>query len=413
MTEQKEHMKIVITGHVDHGKSTLIGRLMFDTDSLPEGKMDEIKKTCEQLGVDIEFAYVMDHLQEEREQNVTIDTTQIFFKTDKRHYVIIDAPGHVEFTKNMITGASQAEAAILIISAKEGVQEQTKRHAYILGMLGLKQVIVVINKMDLAEYKQERFEALKAEIIKFLGTISISPKYLIPICAKQGDNIAKKSEKMPWYKGLTVLESLDTFDASTAPTGKPVRFPIQDVYRHDDKRILVGRIESGILKKGDSVVFLPSGKESAIKTIEELGSSKEKAEAGESIGITIEHPLFIERGEVLCKKGEQMPKATDTFTANVFWMSKQPFKKAEAITLKCATQETDCRIECINKKFDSSTLAILAENAEELKEREVGEIIFKTKQQIVIENFNDIQELGRFVLVKNNDVSAGGIIIQK
>lgn len=408
-----EHMKIVIVGHVDHGKSTLIGRLFFDTDSLPEGKMEEIKKISEQLGKDIEFAFVMDNLQEEREQSVTIDTTQTFFKTSKRHYVIIDAPGHVEFTKNMITGASQAEAAILIVDGKEGVQEQTKRHAYILGMLGLKQVIVVINKMDLVEYKQEKFEEVKTELIKFLDSLGIKPTYIIPISAKQGDNIANKSDKMPWYDNLTLLEGLDTFKVNEPPVNKPLRYPIQDVYKFDERRILAGRIESGILKQGDKVIFLPSGKETTVKSIDIFEGQLEQAEAGKCIGITTTEPIFIDRGEVMCKMEDEKPKVTNTFTANVFWMSKQPFTKAETIILKCATQEVECNIAKINKKFDSSTLAILGEDASELKEREVGEIQFKTKEPVAIENFNDIQELGRFVLVKNQDVSAGGIIIQK
>ncbi|MBD3259846.1 GTP-binding protein [Candidatus Woesearchaeota archaeon] len=407
-----EHMRIVIVGHVDHGKSTLIGRLFFDTDSLPDGKMDEIKKVCEQLGRDVEFAYVLDHLQEEREQSVTIDTTQMFFKTKKRHYVIIDAPGHVEFTKNMITGASQAEAAILIVDGEEGVQEQTKRHAYILGMLGLKQVIAVINKMDLVDYKQERFEKVREDLLKFLDSINIKPTYVIPISAKEGDNVAKKSEKMSWYNGMTILESLDTFSINERPINKPLRYPIQDVYKFDEKRILAGRIESGLMKKGDEIVFLPSGKETKIKSIEVFEGQKETAEAGECIGITLEHPLFIDRGEVACKKNE-LPIVADRFTANVFWMAKQPFDSSETIILKCATQEVECNIEKINKKLDSSTLKVIGDDADELKEREVGEISFKTKEPIVIENFNDIQELGRFVLVKNQDVSAGGIITQK
>lgn len=405
-----EHMKIVIVGHVDHGKSTLIGRLFFDTDSLPEGKMEEIRKISEQLGKDVEFAYILDHLQEEREQSVTIDTTQMFFKTDKRHYVIIDAPGHVEFTKNMITGASQAEAAILIVDGEEGVQEQTKRHAYILGMLGLKQVIAVINKMDLVGYKQERFEQVKADLYKFLDSIDIHPTFIIPISAKEGDNVAKKSEKMPWYTGMTILQSLDTFKINEPQINKPLRYPIQDVYKFDQKRILAGRIESGTLRRGDKVVFLPSNKETTVKSIEVFEGQKEEAGAGECIGITLEQPLFIERGEVMCKP-DKLPKVTDRFTANVFWMARHAFSRDEDIILKCATQEVVCNIERINKRFDSSSLKILEEDASELKEREVGEIQFKTKNPIAIESFNEIKELGRFVLVKNQDVSAGGIII--
>src|SRR3989344_6036232 len=211
MNNEKENMKIVLVGHVDHGKSTLIGRLLYDTESLPEGKIEEIKAVCESLGKKFEVGYILDSLEEERDQNVTIDTTQIFFKTNKRNYTIIDAPGHVEFIKNMITGASQAEAATLIVDAEEGVQEPTRRHAYILNMLGLKQIIVVINKMDLIKYEEKEFNNVKDKLTEFLSNINVKPSIIIPISAKEGDNITKKSENMQWYKEKTVLESLDTF----------------------------------------------------------------------------------------------------------------------------------------------------------------------------------------------------------
>lgn len=404
-----ENLKFVIVGHVDHGKSTLIGRLFFDTDSLPEDKVEEIKKTCEALGRDLEFGFIMDHLEEERMQGVTIDTAQTFFKTAKRTYTIIDAPGHREFIKNMITGASQAEAAILIIDAEEGVRENTKRHAYILSMLGLEQVIVVINKMDLVDFKEERFNEVKEDALKFLSSINITPTYVIPISAKMGDNVANKSTNMDWHSGLRILEALDTFNLKESPVNKPLRFPIQDVYKVKDKRILVGRIEAGTLKKGETILFLPQNNETKVSSIEVLWEEPTTAKAGESIGITLEDQLFIERGAVACIK-DNAPKVVERLRANVFWMSKAPFDKNEKIILRIATQEVDCVIEKIEKKIDSSTLEVLEENAEGLQEREVGQMIIKTSEPIVVENFNDVQELGRFVLVKDMDVTAGGII---
>ncbi len=401
-------MRIVIVGHVDHGKSTLIGRLFYDTDSLPEGVIEEVKKTCEMLGKDIEFAYVLDSLAEEREQNVTIDTTQSWFSTDKRNYIIIDAPGHKEFLKNMITGASQADTGVLIVSAKEGVEEQTKRHAYILGMLGLKQVMVVINKMDAVDYDAARFETVKNDITAFLGTVGITPKQIIPISAKEGDNVAKKAEKMDWYTGPTILEALDLFENKKAQENKPLRFPVQDVYKIDDKRILVGRVESGSVTVGDNVVFSPSGKTSKIKSVEKFLAKPTNATAGESVGITIDDPLFIERGEVVTK---ETPTVTNTINARVFWMDKQAFDANEKLTLKCATQEVGCRIERISKRINSSDLTVLEENASQLQDTEVGEVVIKTDEPIVVENFNAIEELGRFVLVRGNDVTAGGIIV--
>jgi sulfate adenylyltransferase large subunit len=408
MNVTQNFMRIVIVGHVDHGKSTLIGRLFFDTNSLPDGVIDEVKKTCEMLGKDIEFAYVLDSLAEEREQNVTIDTTQTWFSTDKRNYIIIDAPGHKEFLKNMITGASQADTGVLIVSAKEGVEEQTKRHAYILGMLGLKQVMVVINKMDAVVYDPVRFETVKNDITAFLGTVGITPKQVIPISAKEGDNVARRTEKMSWYTGPTILEALDLFENKTAQEIKPLRFPVQDVYKIDDKRILVGRVESGGLTVGDAVTFSPSGKTSTIKSVEVFLAEKSKASAGESIGVTIEHPLFIERGEVITK---DTPTVTNTINAKIFWMDKQTFNTNEKLTLKCATQEVGCRIEKIAKRINSSDLTVIQENATELQDTEVGEVVIKTDEPIVVENFNTIEELGRFVLVRGNDVTAGGIIV--
>lgn len=404
----EEHLKFVIVGHVDHGKSTLIGRLFYDTDSLPDEKLEEVKRICDELGREIEFGFIMDHLEEERTQGVTIDTAQTFFKTAKRHYVIIDAPGHKEFIKNMITGASQAEAAILIVDANEGVKEQTKRHAYILSMLGLDQVIVVINKMDLVEYAQERFEEVKRDVMAFLSSIEISPTYIIPISAKEGNNVAKKSDKMSWYDGLTVLDSLDTFHTKEPAMEKPLRFPIQDVYKVKDKRILVGRLEAGKIQKDIDVVFLPEDARTRIKSIEILWKEKTEAEAGESIGVTLGDPLFIERGAVACPMDNQ-PATTSKIRANVFWMSKLPFKSGENLLLRLATQEVPVDID-VEKKIDSSTLETISDNPDQVKETEVAQMLITAKTPLVVENFNDIQELGRFVLVRDLDVVAGGII---
>ncbi|MBU3968490.1 MAG: GTP-binding protein, partial [Euryarchaeota archaeon] len=355
MTDEK--LKFVIVGHVDHGKSTLIGRLMYDTNSLPEGKIEEIKQLCESLGKDIEFGYVMDHLEEERDQGITIDTAQTFFSTRKRDYVIIDAPGHVEFVKNMISGASQAEAAVLIVDAEEGVKEQTKRHAYILGMLGLSQVIAVINKMDLVEFDQKRFEIVKKDLLEFLSNINIKPSYVIPISAKNGDFIASKSGTMDWYDGPTVLEALDTFRTKESANEKPLRFVVQDVYSFD-KRIIAGRVESGIIRKGDMIKVLPTGEKTRVKSVEEYLRNVTEAEAGKSIGITTEDKLFIDRGNVIVSDGD-LPAVTSRIKANVFWMDKIPFKKGENLRFRCATQDVNCEIEKINKVINSSTLEII------------------------------------------------------
>ena len=261
-TLSSRQMKLVIVGHVDHGKSTLVGRLLSDTGSLPEGKIDFIKDICDRQGKVFEFAFLLDALEEEQDQGITIDTSQIFFKTQKRHYVIIDAPGHKEFLKNMVTGAANAESALLLIDAYEGVQEQSRRHGYILKLLGLDQVAVVVNKMDLVDYDAEVFFKIKSEYTAFLESIGVQAADFIPVSAKLGTNIAKREDEMPWYKGPTVLEMLDRFEEKVPPNHLPFRMPVQDVYKFDERRIIAGRVESGRLKVGDHLTFSPSNKKS-------------------------------------------------------------------------------------------------------------------------------------------------------
>jgi len=402
-------LSFVIVGHIDHGKSTLIGRLLYDTDSLPPDKIEEVQKASAKAGRETEFAYLLDHLEEERKQGITIDTTQVFFKTPKRRYVIIDTPGHVEFVKNMITGASQAEAAVLIIDVVEGVKEQTKRHSYMLSLLGLGQVVVVLNKMDLVDFSRQRFNTVKKDVQEWLKSIDIEPIFFIPISAIKGDNIAKKSENMNWYTGPMFLESLDTLQNKQLPEDKPLLLPIQDVYKVGDKRINVGRVESGFIAKGTEIKILPTGQTTSVNSIEKFLKDTDKAVASECIGITTADSVFLDRGNIVCLPGAE-PTLTDRIPANIFWMSKRDFGKNQKLTMRCATQETSCKIESINKRINSSTLEIIEENAEVIKNLEVGEVIVKTKKPLVIKDFNDVQELGRFVLVQNENICAGGII---
>ena len=402
-------LSFVIVGHVDHGKSTLIGRLLYDTDSLPPDKMEEIKKASAGLGRQTEFAYLLDHLEEERKQGITIDTTQVFFKSDKRRYVIIDAPGHVEFVKNMITGASQAEAAVLIVDVDEGVQEQTRRHSYMLSMLGLKQVVVVMNKMDLVEYSQERFNSVKDDVEKWLKSINVEPLLYIPISAINGENIVKKSDKIPWYSGMTFLASLDTLQNTLPPEDKTMLLPIQDVYKVDDKRINAGRVETGTITEGDEIKILPSGQTTKVKSIEKFLEDTKQASASECMGFTTTDSVFLDRGDIVCTEGNE-PELTDRIPASIFWMIKKDYDEKLKLTIRCATQETSCKIETIKDRINSSTLEVIEENAHVIKNLEVAEVIIKTKKPIAIKNFNSVQELGRFVLVHDENICAGGII---
>ena len=404
-------LSFVIVGHIDHGKSTLIGRLLYDTDSLQPDRIEEMKKASAGRGRETEFAFLLDHLEEERKQGITIDTTQVFFKSDKRRYVIIDAPGHVEFVKNMITGASQAEAAVLIIDVAEGVMEQTKRHSYMLSLLGLRQVVVVLNKMDLVGFSQERFCEIKADAEQWLKSIGIEAGMYIPISAIRGDNVVKRSENMDWYDGPTFLESLDTLKNRLPAEDKPMLLPVQDVYKIDDKRINAGRVETGVIESGMEVKILPSGEVTKIKSIEKFLAEPMRAVASECIGVTTSDAVFLDRGNVICVSGCE-PELTDRIAASIFWMTKHDLSKGEKLTIRCATQETSCKIESINKRIDSSTLEVIEENGDVLKNLEVAEVIIRTKKPVAVKNFNDVQELGRFVLVHDENICAGGIIAQ-
>ncbi len=402
-------LSFVIVGHVDHGKSTLIGRLLYETDSLPPDKIEEIKKASAGAGRQTEFAYLLDHLEEERKQGITIDTTQVFFNTDKRRYVIIDAPGHVEFVKNMITGASQAEAAVLIVDVVEGVKEQTKRHSYILSLLGLKQVVVVLNKMDLVDFSQDHFDSVRKKAQEWLGSINIEPTVYIPISAIRGENVTAKSENMKWYDGPTFLQSLDTLKHKQPPENKSLLLPVQDVYKIDDKRINVGRVEAGFIQDGAEIKILPSGLVTKVNSIEKFLEQTHNAVAGECIGITTTDSVFLDRGNIVCLPGAE-PVVTDTVHASIFWMSKRDFTQGEKLILRCATQETRCRVESINKRINSSTLEVIAEDANQIKNLEVAEVVIKTKTPVAVKDFNDVQELGRFILVRDGNTCAGGII---
>src|SRR5438045_7324976 len=260
-------LRIVFVGHVDHGKSTLIGRILHDTDSLPEGKIEMVKKACAAEKMEFEFAFVLDALLEEQKQNVTIDTTEIRFKTKRRKFSIIDAPGHQEFLKNMITGASRADAAVLVIAANEGVREQSRRHAYLLSLLGIKQLIVVVNKMDLADFSEKKFEEIEKEYRKFLAELGLEARVFVPASAKNGDNVASATEKTKWHRGPSVLEALDLLEPQSADVDLPLRFCVQDVYRFDERRIIAGRVETGKLRVGDELVFSLANKTPQVQSI--------------------------------------------------------------------------------------------------------------------------------------------------
>lgn len=405
-----ELLKIVVVGHVDHGKSTVIGKLLYDTNSLPEGAVEKVKRIAKETGKPFEYAYLLDAFEEEQKQGITIDTTSIQFNTEKREYVIIDAPGHKEFLKNMISGAADAEAALLIIDGKQGVQEQSKRHAYILSLLGINRVHVIVNKMDLVNYSEDIFNKVKEDMNKFLKDLNVYPLSYIPISAFYGENILISSDKLPWYRGKNLIDSIDSIEKEKSLDEKPLRFPIQDVYKFDDRRIIAGRIESGKISVGDKISIYPEGKKTTVKSIEYWAPSDNKniAFAGESIGITVSDEFFNKRGEVIAFDSNP-PKVSNRFRANVFWMGKTDLVKNKKYKIKITTEEVYGEIEEIIRVIDASTLDSGKENSKVIL-NDVAEVIIKLDNEIAYDTFTNINKVGRFVIVDGYDVAGGGII---
>ncbi len=409
-------LRIVIVGHVDHGKSTLVGRFLHDSGALAQGKFEAIQESCRRRGVPFEWAFLMDALQAERDQNITIDVSQIAFKTAAgRPGVLIDAPGHKEFLKNMITGAARADAALLLIAADEGVREQSRRHGYLLSLLGLRQVAVVVNKMDLIGYREDIFRSIEKEYREFLHGFGVEPREFIPISAREGANVAARAaETMPWFTGPTVGEVLDTFEPPQPAADGPLRLPIQDVYRFDARRILAGRIESGTLRVGDELVFSPFNKTAVVASIERWpdadGARPESASAGESVGVTLTEQIFVERGHVASHRADA-PIESNRVKANVFWLGRRDLEPGSRYRLKLATQAVDCEIASIERVLDAST-ATAREGAASVARNDVAEVTLQMRAPLVLDNHDRVPEMGRFVLADLADgaVSGGGIL---
>ena len=408
-TRETRPLRIVIVGHVDHGKSTLVGRLIHATGSLPEGRFEAIRAMSERRGMPFEWAFLMDAIQAERDQGITIDTTQIWFRTDQRPYLIIDAPGHKEFLKNMVTGAASSEAALLLIDAHEGVQEQSRRHGYLLHLLGVKQVAVLVNKMDLVDYSPARFGEVAEDYRAYLRGLGVTPASIIPISAREGDNMIEHSAAMPWYQGPTVLQALDGFAYRELPTERPLRMPVQDVYKFDQRRIIAGRVESGTLEVGDEVVFSPSNKTAVVKSIEawHVPEAPHLAQAGQSIGVTLTEQIFVERGEVMSHV-QQAPLESNVFRARLFWLGHAPVQIGKTYTLKLGTMEAPVTVEAIDHVIDTSDLS--SQTLDRIERNGAGEVVLRTKRMLALDEHQQNPITGRFVLVEDYLPLGGGII---
>ena len=407
----KSQLRVVIVGHVDHGKSTLIGRLLYDTNSLPDGKYEELQAICKRRGTDaLEWSFVLDSFQAERDQAITIDTTQIWFSTEQRDYVIIDAPGHREFLKNMVSGAAAADAAILVVDASEGVREQTRRHAYLLHLLGLTQIGVVINKMDKVENSSEVFNEVRNQVAEYLSSIGLTASYIVPISARQGDMIENRGQSMDWYEGKTLIEVFDSFDVAPKPLARPMRFPVQDVYRFGEERIIVGRVESGILRVGDKVLFSPTDEAATVTAIKVWPDDPEKVEAkaGEVVGITLNERIFVERGHT-GSHIKNPPMLSNVFKANIFWLARNPLRVGGIYRVRYGSLEASVNVQSIECVIDTQDLS-QSENSGEVERNAVAEVTFRARDLLPIDPYTENPKLGRVVIYDGHDIAGGGTL---
>lgn len=409
-----ERMHVVVTGHVDHGKSTIVGRLLADTGSLSEGKLEAVRSTCERNAKPFEYAFLLDALKDEQSQGITIDAARAFFKTRRRQYVIIDAPGHIEFLKNMVSGASRAEAALLVIDAKEGVQENTRRHGFMLSLLGIRQIAVLVNKMDLVAYRQDVFEQIVAEYQAFLQRFGVEPRFFLPVSGVTGDNLTSRAPALDWYQGPTVLESLEAFESDPPLSDAPFRLPVQGVYKftehNDGRRIVAGTVESGRIGVGDEVVFYPSGKKSRVKSIETFNRpSQSEAAAGQATGFTLTEQIYVGRGELAVRAGEPKPHVSTRLKASLFWLGKNPLATQHDYVLKLGAARVPFRVEHIHRVIDASDLSG-TDTADRVQRHEVAECTLALGQPLAFDSAAEFPATGRFVVVDKFEISGGGIV---
>lgn len=410
-----ERLNIVIVGHVDHGKSTVVGRLLADTDSLPRGKLEQIQEMCRRNSRPFEYAFLLDALKDERSQGITIDAARVFFRSSKRYYIILDAPGHIEFLRNMVTGASHAEAAVLVIDAEEGIQENSRRHGYLLSMLGISQLVVLVNKMDLVGYSKEAYDSIVTQYQKFLHEIGVTGSF-IPVSGMQGDNIAASSRAMTWYTGPTVLEALDSFKKEPLPVEKEFRMPVQDVYKFtaagDKRRIVAGTVDSGSIQAGDEVIFYPSGKRSKIKTLEKFNAAVGAGfAAGQAAAFTLETQIYIARGQLASKIGQTPPHVSTRLQVSLFWMGKQPLVKNKEYLLKIGASKQAMVVEEILNTMDAAQLSGKSQG-DCVEYHNVADCIIRTERAVAFDTADAFAGTGRFVIVDNYEIRGGGIIRQ-
>lgn len=419
MARGKPHINLVVIGHVDHGKSTTVGRILYNTGKLTEKQLGDLKKLAAEFGkVGFEFAFVMDKVKEERERGVTIDLSYQEFETPKYYFTIIDAPGHKDFVKNMITGTSQADAAVLVVSANpgEGVMEQTKEHVFLAKTLGVQQLIVALNKMDMAKYEEKRYTEVKADIEKLLKTIGfdVAKVPIIPISAQFGENIDKPATQMPWYKGPTLLAAFDLLAPPVKPTNLALRMPIQDVYTITGiGTVPVGRIETGIMKVNDKIIVMPSGKLGEVKSIEMHHEQMPQAEPGDNVGINVRglSKEDMRRGDVIGHPNNP-PTVVKEFTAKIVVLNHPTvITVGYSPVFHCHTAQVSCKFKEIRKKIDPKTGLSIQEKPDFIKAGDVAEVVIEPLQPFCMEKYSDFPQMAKFAIRDMGRTVAAGMVM--
>ncbi len=411
----QSHLNLVIVGHVDHGKSTLVGRMLADLNVLPDGKLEQIKNYCANNAKPFEYAFILDALKEERRQGITIDVSRIFFRSETRSYMILDAPGHEEFIKNMVTGAAHADVAILLVDAKEGLRENTQRHILMLSLLGTENVVVVINKLDLVDYNESTFFRLKDQVTRMLEGQGLKADRIIPASAYNGENLAQTSSKMPWYRGETLFGYLEALNAEPKIHKNSFRFQVQDVYKftenQDTRRIIAGPLLSGSLEVGAEIQFWPSKQKATVRSIESFPlEAIGKVDGPQQVGITLKQDLFIKRGEMATLAGDLTLQEGKLIRARFFWLGKTPLKKGDSIGLKINSQKTEAKVLEIHSTVSSSKLEE-KRTATQIETLEVGECTLELKDPVVFDKDNTELDTNRFVFVREFQIVGGGKLL--
>jgi len=412
-----ELLRFTTAGSVDDGKSTLIGRLLYDSKSIFEDQMEAVRATSERKGLDhVDLSLLTDGLRDEREQGITIDVAYRYFATPKRKFIIADTPGHIQYTRNMVTGASTANLALILIDARKGVIEQTRRHSYIASLLQIPHLIVCVNKMDLVEYKEERFQEIVREYEQFAAKLDVADIRFIPISALHGDNVVDRSEKMDWFQGSTLLYTLETIHIGSDQNHIDARFPVQTVIRphsdeYHDYRGYAGRVAGGIFRPGDNVVVLPSGFKSKIKSIDLLGENLTQAFPPMSVSMTLEDDIDVSRGDMIVRENSQ-PRTSQDLEVMLCWLNERPMELGSKYILRQTTNESRVMIKDVVYKMDINNLS-RKEGDKNASMNEIVKVHMRSTKPIILDSYRRNRQTGSIILIDEatNETVAAGMIV--